>query len=130
MIWRMEILKIRLEEQLLINYNVIKYSILLKIWNMMDINVDTLHLSTNYLIKNFWWCRQNWNHAKWKITWRNLQSNNFFYRGFLSRPFTNHRTAGKGGWHFFNSSLTLPPASQTLTHSLGNYCWELTSAHR
>ena len=38
----------------------------------------------------------------------------FFYLGFLSRPFTNHRTAGEGGGHFFNSSLPLPPASQTL----------------
>ena len=26
----------------------------------------------------------------------------------------NHRTARKGGGHFFNSSLTLPPASQNL----------------
>ena len=40
----------------------------------------------------------------------------FFCRGFLSRPFTNHRTAGEGGRHFFNSSLSLPPASQTLRH--------------
>ena len=40
----------------------------------------------------------------------------FFYLGFLSRPFTNHRTAGEGGGHFFNSSLPLPPASQTLRH--------------
>ena len=40
----------------------------------------------------------------------------FFYRGFLSQPFTNHRTAGEGGGHFFNSSLPLPPASQTLRH--------------
>ena len=39
-----------------------------------------------------------------------------FYRGFLSRPFTIHRTAGEGGGHFFNSSLPLPPASQTLRH--------------
>ena len=35
---------------------------------------------------------------------------------YLSRPFTNHRTAGEGGEHFFNSSLPLPPASQTLRH--------------
>ena len=40
----------------------------------------------------------------------------FLYLGFLSQPFTNHRTAGKGGWHFFSSSLPLPPASQTLRH--------------
>ena len=28
----------------------------------------------------------------------------FFYLGFLSRIFMNHRTAGEGGGHFFNSS--------------------------
>ena len=35
----------------------------------------------------------------------------FFYLGFLSRTFANHRTAGEGGGHFFNSSLPLSPAS-------------------
>ena len=40
----------------------------------------------------------------------------FFYLGFLSRTFTNHRTAGEGGGHFFNSSLPLPPASQAIRH--------------
>ena len=40
----------------------------------------------------------------------------FFYLGFLSQPFMNHRTVGEGGGHFFNSSLPLPPASQTLRH--------------
>ena len=35
---------------------------------------------------------------------------------FLSQPFTNHRTAGEVGGHFFNSSLPLRPASQTLRH--------------
>ena len=40
----------------------------------------------------------------------------FFYLGFLSRPFTIHWTAKEGGGHFFNSSLPLPPASQTLRH--------------
>ena len=38
----------------------------------------------------------------------------FFYLGFLSRTFTNHWTAGEGGGYFFNSSLPLPPSSQTL----------------
>ena len=52
----------------------------------------------------------------------------FFYLGFLSRTFTNHRTAGKGGGHFLNSSLSSPPASQILRHYPGNYCRELTSA--
>ena len=40
----------------------------------------------------------------------------FFYLAFLSRTFTNHRTAGEGRGHFLNSSLPLPPASQTLGH--------------
>ena len=40
----------------------------------------------------------------------------FFYLGFLSQPITNHRPAGEGGRHFFNSSLALPPVSQTLRH--------------
>ena len=40
----------------------------------------------------------------------------FFYLGFLSQTFTNHRTAGEGRGHFFNSSVPLPTASQTLRH--------------
>ena len=40
----------------------------------------------------------------------------FSYLGFLSRTFTIHRTAGEGGGYLFNSSLPLPPASQTLRH--------------
>ena len=40
----------------------------------------------------------------------------FFYLGFFSQLFTNHRTAGEEGGHFFNSSLPLPPVSQTLRH--------------
>ena len=40
----------------------------------------------------------------------------FFYLDFLSRTFTIHRTAGEGGGYLFNSSLPLPPASQTLRH--------------
>ena len=38
------------------------------------------------------------------------------YLGFLSQTFSNHRTAGEGEGHFFNSSIPLPPASQTLRH--------------
>ena len=38
----------------------------------------------------------------------------FFYVGFLSPAFTIHRTVGEGGGYFFNSSVPLPPASQTL----------------
>ena len=50
---------------------------------------------------------------------RNLQRRLFvffFYLGFLSRPFTNHRIAGEGEGHFNNSSLSLPPTSQALRH--------------
>ena len=53
----------------------------------------------------------------------------FFYLGFLSRTFTNHKTAGKGGGHLFNSSLPLPPASQAFVHCPSDWCGELTSAH-
>ena len=58
----------------------------------------------------------------------NLRANVFFffYLGFLSWTFTNHRTAGEGGGHFFNSSLPLPPASQTLRHP-GDFCREQDS---
>ena len=40
----------------------------------------------------------------------------FFYLGFLSQTFHDHsfKTAGKGEGYFFNSSLTLPPASWRL----------------
>ena len=61
---------------------------------------------------------------------KTIQISNFFsYVGFLSRTFTNHRTAGEGEGHFFNSLLPLPPASQTLGHQPSDYCRELTSAH-
>ena len=42
----------------------------------------------------------------------------FFYLGFLSRTFTIHRTAGEGGGYLFNSSLPLPPTSETLKADL------------
>ena len=53
----------------------------------------------------------------------------FFYLGFLSQTFTIYRTAGEGGGYFCNSSLPLPPSSQTLRDQPGNCCRELTSAH-
>ena len=40
----------------------------------------------------------------------------FFHLGFLSQTFMTHRTAGKGPGYLFNSSLPLPPTSQTLRH--------------
>ena len=66
-------------------------------------------------------------HTTYTYTYRNLYI--FFYLGFLSRTFTIHETAGEGGGYLFNSSLPLPPASQTLRHQPGDYCRELTSAH-
>ena len=54
----------------------------------------------------------------------------FFLSGFC---FTNiHESQdckGRGGGHFINSSLPLPPALQILRHELGNYSRELTTAH-
>ena len=41
---------------------------------------------------------------------------NIFYQGFLSQLFTNHSTVDEGRGHLFNSSLPLPPVSQTLRH--------------
>ena len=52
-----------------------------------------------------------------------------FYLSFLLRTFTNHRTVGEGGRYFFNSSLPLSPASQTLRNQPDDYCRGLTSAH-
>ena len=40
----------------------------------------------------------------------------FFYLGFLSRTFTNYRTAAEAGGHFFNFSLPLSPSSRSLRH--------------
>ena len=67
--------------------------------------------------------------AEISLSWKLRTEMFFFYVGFLSRRFTNHRTAGDGGGHSINSSLPLPPALQTLRHYPGNYCRELTSAH-
>ena len=69
-----------------------------------------------------------------KVKLRNLNTSKifsffFFYRGFLSRTFTIHGTAGEGGGYLFNSSLPLSPASQALRHWPSDYCRELTSAH-
>ena len=50
-IWILEVLKIYLEEQLLIKYHMIKHSILLKIQNIREIIVDLLQWFTNFLIK-------------------------------------------------------------------------------
>ena len=52
----------------------------------------------------------------------------FFLSGFFSRTFTIHRTVGEGGGYFFNFSLPLPSASQTLRYQPGDYHKELTPA--
>ena len=80
------------------------------------------------------------NEIKWKInTWKDknkgkkvkdnyankmIQVNDtfFFCLGFLTRTFTNHRTAGKREGDFFNSSLPLPPAHRHLGIS-----WAITA---
>ena len=49
-IWFMEILKIFLKEQFLINCHIIKQLILLKIQNVMDINLDLLQW---FMVKSF-----------------------------------------------------------------------------
>ena len=53
----------------------------------------------------------------------------FFLSGYLLRTFMIHRTAGEGEGYLFNTSLQLPPASQTLRHQLDDYCRELNSTH-
>ena len=57
-----------------------------------------------------------------------LEASFFFYLRFVSRTFTNHRTAREGGGHFINSSLPLLTASQALRTQPGDYCRGL--AHR
>ena len=51
MILLMEILKIYLEQQLLIKYYVMKYLALIQIRNKIDINVDFIHWFIKGLIK-------------------------------------------------------------------------------
>ena len=70
-----------------------------------------------------------WLPSKLTIKSARLKMQFFFYHDFLSRTFTNHRTPGKEGGHFFNSSLPIPSASQTLRHQPGDYCRKLTFAH-
>ena len=51
------------------------------------------------------------------------------YLCFLLRLFTIQKTAEEGGGYLFNSSLLLPPASQTFRYYPDDYCRELTSSH-
>ena len=58
--------------------------------------------------------------SEWKLRERVFKHIFFFHLDFLSRTFTIHGTAGEGGMggggYLFNSSLPLPPTSQTLRH--------------
>ena len=54
----------------------------------------------------------------------------FFLSGFSFTTIYESQNCREGGRHFFNSSLPFPPASQTLRHYPGDYCRELTPAHR
>ena len=51
MTWFMEILKVKQDEQILIKYCLMKHLILLKIQNVIEINVNLLQQSTNSLIE-------------------------------------------------------------------------------
>ena len=78
----------------------------------------------------FYFCKSFKNFHREKALSNKVQTHMhfFFNLGFLLRTFTNNRTASEGGGHFLNSSIPLPPASQTLRHQPGYYCRELTSA--
>ena len=53
----------------------------------------------------------------------------FFYLGFLSQPFTNHRTTGEGETISLTPHYHFHPL-QTLRHWPGNYSRELAPAHK
>ena len=82
---------VHLQWLLLCTVNIFSKCLVYTFLNSLIILVSFLHVSTEFLF--------------------------FCYLGFLSQTFTNHRTAGKGGGHFFNSSL-LPPDSLTLAGRL------------
>ena len=56
----------------------------------------------------------------------------FFLSGFSFTTIHESRNcrAEEGGGHFFNSSLPLSPASQTVRNQAGDYCRELNCAYR
>ena len=53
----------------------------------------------------------------------------FFLSGFSFKYIHDSQDSRGRGGYLDNSSLPLPPASQTLRNKPGNYCRELTSAH-
>ena len=69
--------------------NVFCYSFLLKHFeNIREIDYTSTFQLTNTCSKS---------------TLETLEKGVFFYLGFLSRPFTNHRASGEGGGHSLNS---------------------------
>ena len=54
----------------------------------------------------------------------------YFLSEFSSATIHEPRNCRERGRTFFNSSLPLPPTSQTPRHQPGDYCRELTSAHK
>ena len=52
-----------------------------------------------------------------------------FSSGFFFTNIMIQRASGEGGGYFYNSSLPLRPALQTLRHQPGYCCRDLTSAH-
>ena len=63
------------------------------------------------------------------LTCRRTELPFFFLSGFFFTNIMIHRAAGERVGYFFNSSLPLPHALQTLRHYPGYCCRELTSAH-
>ena len=64
------------------------------------------------------------------LSFRLLEPPFFSMRVFSHKHSQVTGLQGKGKGIFFKSSLPFPPASQRLKHQLGDYCRELTSAHR
>ena len=104
---------------------------------MCQTSVNMMPCCMKHTARPFWYygikaqCVQIHNIIKQNNT-SNVFPHFFFFS--ISVFFHEHsrstRQQGKGGSYLFNSFLPLPPALQTLTHQLGDYCRELTSAHR
>ena len=61
-----------------------------------------------------WRCDSTLHYSTTCSLFKSMASFFFYYLGFLSRTFPNHKTAGEWGGHFFHSSLPHPPTSQTI----------------
>ena len=93
------------------------------VFSTMFYNSSLVTNNSKNLIRSQYFVRLSMSECNWSFLYSKFDSFGtvhllifFFYLGFLSRTFSNHRTAGEEGGHFFNSSLPLPPASQTLRH--------------